>query len=59
MGQILEQVLNLALEGALDLALNPVLKDALEPTLGYISLTLERTLVPNLDLVLDCDLVSK
>ncbi|MEG5025892.1 NACHT domain-containing NTPase [Microcoleus sp. AT8-B1] len=56
-GQALEQVLNLALEGALDLALNTVLKDALEPTLGYISLTLERTLVPNLDLVLDSDLV--
>ncbi|MEG4811682.1 NACHT domain-containing NTPase [Microcoleus sp. F8-D3] len=55
-GQALEQVLNLALEGALDLALNTVFKDALEPTLGYISLTLERTLVPNLDLVLDCDL---
>lgn len=52
-GQALEQVLNLALEGALDLALNTVLKDALEPTLGYISLTL----VPTLDLVLDCDLV--
>ncbi|MEG3906339.1 NACHT domain-containing NTPase [Microcoleus sp. w2-18bC1] len=56
-GQALEQVLNLALEGALDLALNTVLKDALEPTLGYIRLTIERTLVPNLDLVLDCHLV--
>ncbi|MBE9162069.1 NACHT domain-containing NTPase [Tychonema sp. LEGE 06208] len=56
--QTFELALNLGLQCYIDLALNTVVKDALEPTLGYInSLTVERTLVPILDLVLDCDLV--